>query len=355
MKEYMLYGHGGAYNHGAEASIKCDIDILREISPSCRIILSTHFPEWDRKFSISVDEMIGRNVDAHSAEEMYADTINRITPGMVCLSVGGDNYCYRNWQRYAMIHKTALSKGAKSILWSCSLEESMVDEEMLEVLRTHHLIAARESYTARILESYGLENVVLTADVAFLLKSEYTECPDGKYVVVNLSPLVIRRNPKVLAAYQELLDEILRKTDWKVALLPHVEAPMDNDWDALIQLTGESDRVVRIPTGLSAAQYKHIIANSEACVASRTHATIASWSSGIPTLAIGYSTKAEGIASDLGQGKYVMNIQNVDGPTLINQFFLMWEERKVICDTLAMTVPECMKRVIPQEVLTLLR
>lgn len=32
MRHYLLYAHGGAYNHGSEASVKCDIALLRRIS-----------------------------------------------------------------------------------------------------------------------------------------------------------------------------------------------------------------------------------------------------------------------------------------------------------------------------------
>ena len=28
MKHYLLYAHGGAYNHGSEVSVKCDIALL---------------------------------------------------------------------------------------------------------------------------------------------------------------------------------------------------------------------------------------------------------------------------------------------------------------------------------------
>lgn len=330
MKHYLLYAHGGAYNHGSEASVKCDIALLRKISPDCRITLSSHFPEQDRQFNIDADEIIGRNLNGKTNEEIYADTISRITPETVCLSVGGDCYCYPNWQRYACIHKKAIEKGAKSILWSCSIEPSMIDDEMLEVLRSHTLIAARESVTFNALKKLGLTNVVLTADIAFTLEPVETKILPGKYVVLNLSPLVIRRNPNVLAAYQSLVDEILSKTDYNIALLPHVEVSVDNDFEALSQLhgiDGSEDRIFRIPVGLSAAEYKYIISKSEACVAARTHVTIAAWSSGVPCLAVGYSAKARGIAEDLGQEKWVVDINVINKEILYNAFICLNKEK----------------------------
>lgn len=341
MTHYLLYAHGGAYNHGSEASVKCDIELLRAISPGCRITLSSHFPEQDRQFCIDADEIVGRNLSGGSYEEVYADTISRITPETICLSVGGDVYCYPKWQRYAAVHNAAIKKGAKSILWSCSLEPSMIDEEMTSVLSSHHLIAARESATAAALKKRGFNNVILMADIAFLLKPEKTDLPEGKYVVLNLSPLVIRKNPAVLEAYQQLIDRIISETDLNIALLPHVEVSVDNDREALEQLKGNEGRIFRIPCGLSAAEYKYIISNSELCVAARTHATIAAWSCGVPALAIGYSTKSLGIATDLGQEKYVIDINCVDGELMCNRFFSLYENRKSVSAMLEITAGRC--------------
>ncbi|MBP5605905.1 MAG: polysaccharide pyruvyl transferase family protein [Ruminiclostridium sp.] len=323
MKHYLLYGHGGSYNHGSEASVKCDIGLLRRISPGCRITLSSHFPEQDRQLNIDADEIIGRSTDAETYEEMYAETIARITPETICLSVGGDTYCYPAWQRYAAIHNAAKKIGAKSILWSCSLEPPMIDDEMLGVLRTHDLIAARESITAGALRELGLDNVVQIPDIAFGLTPEETKIPDKKYVSVNLSPLVIRKNPDVLTAYQALVDEILDRTDLDIAFVPHVEVSVDNDKDALDMLRGDESRIFRVPAGLCAARYKYIIGHSEICVASRTHATIAAWSCGVPAIAVGYSTKARGIARDLGQEEWVTDVKELTENTLAGMFAKM--------------------------------
>lgn len=358
MKHYLLYAHGGAYNHGSEASVKCDIALLRRISPGCRITLSSHFPEQDRQFNIDADEIIGRNLNGKTNEEIYADTISRITPETVCLSVGGDCYCYPNWQRYACIHKKAIEKGAKSILWSCSIEPSMIDDEMLEVLRSHTLIAARESVTFNALKKLGLTNVVLTADIAFALEPMETKIPPGKYVVLNLSPLVIRRNPNVLAAYQSLVDDILSKTDYNIALLPHVEVSVDNDFEALSQLhgiDGSEDRIFRIPVGLSAAEYKYIISKSEACVAARTHVTIAAWSSGVPCLAVGYSAKARGIAEDLGQGEWVIDVNCIDRERLCERFWRISFDRIRVQRLLAKKTEDCISKTAVSEILNILK
>lgn len=351
MKHYLLYAHGGSYNHGAEASVKCDIALLRKLSPDCRITLSSHFPEQDRQFHIPADEIIGRNLVGRTNEEIYKETIERILPETVCLSVGGDCYCYPNWQRYAAIHHAAVERGAKSILWSCSLEPGMIDAEMLSVLRTHTMICARESVTFRALKERGLNNVILTADIAFALEPKQTNIPNGAYAALNLSPLVMRRNSGVLAAYQQLVDEILKKTDLGIVLVPHVEVSVDNDFEALSQLHGDEGRIFRVSTGLSAAEYKYLISKSEACVAARTHAAIAAWSSLVPTIAVGYSAKAKGICADLGQEEWLLDINQMDGDRLCERFFTLLEKRERIKTVLKEKVCECRERAVREEVL----
>jgi polysaccharide pyruvyl transferase WcaK-like protein len=328
MKHFLLYGHGGSYNHGSEAAVRCTIKLLRDNSPGCFITLSSHFPEQDKQFGVEADEIVGRDLNGATNEEIYAETICRITPETTCLSVGGDNYCYPNWQRYAAVHYAALERGAKSVLWSCSIEPSMIDDEMLAALRSHHLITVREDISYQALRERGLDNIKRVSDIAFSLEPKETKLPPQPYVALNLSPLVLRRSPKVLLAYQQLVDEIIEKTNWYIALVPHVEMPMDNDCEALDKLDGPTERVFHVPAGKTAAEYKYIIAHAQILVASRTHATIAAWSSGVPAIAVGYSAKAHGIAADVGQEQWVLEAATLDGEALCGAYWRLMKSSK---------------------------
>lgn len=335
MKHYLLYGHGGAYNHGSEAAVRCTVKLLRERSPGCRVTLSSHFPEQDRQLALDADEIVGRNTAGKTNAEIYAAAVSRITPETVCLSVGGDNYCYPNWQRYAAVHYAALERGARSVLWSCSIEPSMLDGEMLAALRTHHLITVREDVSFAALRERGLDNIVRVSDIAFALEPEEAELPPRPYAALNLSPLVLRRNPALLDEYQRLADEILDRTDWNITLVPHVEMPMDNDCEALAKLRGPAERVFPIRPGLSAAKYKYIIAHAELLAASRTHATIAAWSSGVPAIAVGYSAKARGVAADVGQENWVLDAETLSGDALSAMFWRLYHRKEAERSVLA--------------------
>lgn len=56
----------------------------------------------------------------------------------------------------------------------------------------------------------------------------------------------------------------------------------------------------------------------------RTHSTIAAYSSGVPTLVMGYSVKARGIARDLfgTEEGYVLPVQSLADPEEIARAFL---------------------------------
>lgn len=308
-KRYLLYGHGGAYNHGAEAITRCTIHLLRQLSPACQIALSTHFPEQDQEFGLLPDTFITRNVHGTTNDEVYRATLDAITSETIAIHVGGDNYCYQNWQRYALISDAVKARGGTSILWGCSVTPETLDADRLRALQAHDLILAREGLTFQALTAYGLKNVRKVCDIAFTLPAEPANFSAKRpYIVLNLSPLVCRENAAVLPAMQSLLRMILQTTDLDVVLLPHVTMPTDNDLEALRAMHSmSSHRVIQLPGNWRAAQYKDVIRQADFCIAARTHACIAAYSSCVPCLAIGYSTKAHGIAHDLDMSDYVVD------------------------------------------------
>ena len=92
----------------------------------------------------------------------------------------------------------------------------------------------------------------------------------------------------------------------------------NDDRDAMQPLFDEfkgSGRICMISDG-TCEQLKGYIARCQLFVGARTHATIAAYSSGVPTLVVGYSTKAKGIARDLfgTDEQYVLPVQSLETP-----------------------------------------
>ncbi|TCO76452.1 polysaccharide pyruvyl transferase family protein [Marinisporobacter balticus] len=332
MNKYLLYGHGGSYNHGAEAITKETIKWIKAFDSNAYIILSTHFKKQDCLFGMPVNQYCEPDYEllvydkktkgkGINDKKIYADTLKVIDKDTICVSVGGDNYCYDNWHRWKIIHEYAIECGAKSILWGCSIDPSLLNDEMIEVLSSHHLITVRESLTYGLLKENGLTNLVLCPDIAFMLQPKEIKLnkliKSGDTVAINVSPLVMRREEQSGIVVENIIytiEYIIENTSMNIALIPHVVMPTDNDFEVLnriYKMVHRPDRVTIISDGLEAAEYKYIFSNCRFSICSRTHASIASYSSLIPTLAIGYSIKARGIAKDLGLSEYVLPIENI--------------------------------------------
>lgn len=102
-----------------------------------------------------------------------------------------------------------------------------------------------------------------------------------------------------------------------VALIPHVVWSHNDDRQPLKYLYDkyvDSGRVVMVED-CGAEVLKGYIARCRFMVAARTHASIAAYSTGVPTLVVGYSVKAKGIAKDLfgSYEHYVCPVQSLSG------------------------------------------
>lgn len=349
MKKILLYGYGGACNHGAEAILRSSAPLFRKAGVP--ILLSTHFPEQDREFGLDglVDRLIPADLSLvpeeraagtfeakeRIAARIYRDALAEIDSGTICVSVGGDNYCYPNWHRQSVFSRIAKERGGKNILWGCSIQPEMIDGRMEGILRAHDWIFARESLTAGALRDHGIARVTQRPDPAFFLPPEPVPLPEGFQgcaAAVNLSPLMLRRSGRLLSDFAEAARLLLKKAD-TLLLLPHVTMPADDDREALEKLVQrlspeERSRICRVPENANAAQRKYLISRCELLVCCRTHASIAGYSTGVPTLVMGYSVKSRGIGLDLGMERWVIPVE--DSEKLPERAAELWECRRQI-------------------------
>jgi len=346
MKKLLLYGHGGAYNHGAEAILRSSLPIFRKAG--IPILLSTHFPEQDKEFGLDklVDYLIPADLSLVSEEKaavgfedreriaarIYRNALAEVDSETVCIGVGGDNYCYPNWHRQSVFHRAAKRHGGRSVLWGCSIQPEMIDERMESVLREHDCIYARESLTAKALLERGISQVTQLPDPAFLLPVEPMKLPEGlcgRIAAINISPLMLRRSARLLNDFVQAAHFLLEKVD-TLLLLSHVTMPVDDDQEALDALAmrlsrEEQAHVCRVSSELNAAQQKYLISCCDILVCCRTHASIAGYSSGVPTMVVGYSIKSQGIGMDMGMERWVLPIE--DSRKLLPTVSKLWREK----------------------------
>lgn len=344
MQRIFMYAHGGSGNHGCEAIVRSTAKILSGHD----LTLISSCPEEDRSYGVdSVCSIIRdrsaslnkRSLDflrAYAALKLrgdyvpmdalwYKDAFSNIGQGDIALSIGGDNYCYADVSKYIMFHDALKKRGAKTVLWGCSVEpEVAARPEVARDLARYDLITARESITYEALRQIN-PNTVLVADPAFCLDAVPTSLPEGfvpgNTVGLNLSPMAMALESVpglALENYRNLISYIIEHTDMQIALIPHVIWSIGDDRIPLGQLYAAFAHTGRVALveDCGCRELKYLISQCRFFIGARTHATIAAYSTGVPTLVLGYSVKSRGIARDLfgTEEGYVLPVQALTHP-----------------------------------------
>lgn len=343
-KQFFLYGHNGSGNHGCEAIVRSTAKILREEFVDANITLASGNIKEDKKYGLNevvnlVNEKnnVGKftipYINAYlnlkilknplkSEQLMYRETFYNIDKDTIALSIGGDNYCYPGYERFTMLHNMLRKKGVRTVLWGCSVEPSKMNEYMKNDLLNYDLIVARETLTYNALKEIGV-NVKLCPDPAFQLNKVEQELPknfiENNTVGINISPMVLNNETEkgmTMKNYISLIEYIINNTNMNIALVPHVIWEDNNDdrvpSKELYEKFKDTNRIILIEDN-NCEVLKGYISKCRFFIGARTHSTIAAYSTCVPTLVVGYSIKAKGIAKDIfgTYEKYVVPVQDM--------------------------------------------
>lgn len=359
MMKIILYPHAGSANHGCEALVRSTCQLLK----GNEIQLLARYPEQDKVYGIDqicklkkeietfsyksfsflkayIEYHFFQNIDAFETLT-YRNLVSDLPD--VALSFGGDNYCYSKPVYIYIMNRLLRKRGVRTILWGCSIEPSLIDEEMLTDLRGYDKIITRESLTYQALLDRGMSNVICIPDPAFILKRKDLPLPSGfienNTVGINVSPMIMsyEKNKGItFKNYRNLVQHIIDNTQMNVALIPHVVWKDNDDRQPLRLLYNEFKGTGRIAMieDCTAEELKGYIARCRFMIVARTHASIAAYSQKVPTLVVGYSVKALGIAQDLfGTSKnYVLPVQSLEKEfELLNHFnFMLQHEQDIL-------------------------
>ena len=364
----VLYAHAGSGNHGCEALANTICKLVQK--PVC---LVTNSVEEDEAYSLKgiceivPEKNIRKNKLIHilyygwrlltkDKESFQRYRFSNVLGKNSCewnISIGGDNYCYDIMIRDLILANNMFHKnGAKTILLGCSIEPELLKQESIVAdMKQYDAVFARESITYGALKEAGIEHIYFYPDSAFGLGTKKLPLPEGfsekNTVGINISPMIVDNETRqgiTMKNYRGLIQYILDYTDMSVALIPHVVWERNDDRktiDELYQYFKEEKRVVEIEDH-SCEELKGYIARCRYFIGARTHATIAAYSSKIPTLVVGYSVKAKGIAKDLfgTYENYVLPVQHLeqDGQ-LIAAFQWMCDHEEELRDELERVIP----------------
>lgn len=368
-----LYYHCGSANHGCEAIVRSTAKMLNSqltlwsIAPNADIAYGVNGivnvvedtkrpPTGMRLFEFKVHHKLTGSDYLYTKFE-HEDFFSSIRPGDICFSIGGDNYCYGGKEYLGYYNRLIHEKGGKTVLWGCSFEPSEMDAATAKDIARYDLITARESISYEALKAVN-PNTVLVADPAFALDSVELPLPESwqpeNTIGINVSPLVMQCEKSdgiAYEAYRSLIAHILITTDMTVALIPHVVVETNDDRIPLRNLYEEfssTGRVLLIEDH-NCCELKGYISRCRMFIGARTHATIAAYSTCVPTLVLGYSVKSKGIARDIfgTEEHYVLPVQEMRNPDeLANGFDWLSANEMTVRDHLIKTMPEYKARAL---------
>jgi polysaccharide pyruvyl transferase WcaK-like protein len=388
---FLLVGNGPYDNKGCEAIVRGTTKILRDHFNDPRFICLSHFlseeqyqeqriRETDKSIVHLASCMFNKNVmiqnywkpetwyrgfqyffDRNSF--YYRDMLPYIDEASAVISVGGDNYSldYGIPTRFTSLDDLVLAHKKPIAIWGASVGpfNAIPDYEryMSDHLKKITMIFARESATVGYLKSIGVsENVHPVADPAFLMDpvkpKEEIPIEEGS-IGLNLSPLMAKYVTggdveQWTALTAAIIDEVARGTERQVYLIPHVTNPDSNDYifmkSALSRIPGNNENITLISSQYTAAETKWIIDRMALFAGARTHATIASLSSCVPTLSFAYSVKAQGINRDVfGHTDYCLDPKDLDSKRITARIKSMLNQDAAIRTILHQRIPNIQK------------
>lgn len=370
----VLYPHGGSGNHGCEA-------IIRSSKRLVEAELSLYSNDIEQDKSYGLDGLCS----LHEAEQLIShgsleywkaallhrvfcspDAFDQLVFRHIVddakrsdyfLSIGGDNYCYGANKFIYLVNRMIDGAGVKRILWGASVEPDSLCGQLLDDMKGFYKIWTRESLTYEALVAKGLKQTILLPDPAFALEKKSLPLPEGfvegNTVGINVSPLIIGCETSegvTLNNYIRLIEYIISNTDMNVALIPHVVWSHNDDRKPLGHLYNmfkDSGRVCMIEDH-NCEELKGYISRCRFMVTARTHASIAAYSTCVPTLVVGYSVKARGIAKDLfgTDENYVMPVQSLkDEKDLLEAFKWLQNNEASVRNHLNAFIPEYTARL----------
>lgn len=350
-----LIGNSSNTNRGCEAIARGTLAVFKEVSNEPVEMTSSVIVHTDTAERVVKDRiielgepiqiplrlgqkhsLIARSLAKISRRRLrtkLSDLGNHLSTASSVLSVGGDNYTLDYGRPYTFIDidQEVRRIGHPFAIWGASIGPFSSDQEFeLEILshfRSLDRLYVRESISYNYLTEAGLTNVVQMADPAIFMAPEVPSNPGFDVTAfrgaigLNLSPFQARqiagKKTPLWATSQteleglaefgaQLVGRLLSETERPILLVPHVMAKeaWNNDRALLSEVAkrlkpAQAERVALLPSSYNSPQLKWAMSNCSVFAGSRTHSTLGAISSGVPTLAFGYSRKATGLMHDI--------------------------------------------------------
>lgn len=385
----VITGVTGLRNRGVEALVSTTVEQLSHRQPNLIINILTETPDYDR---VRLQQDNVNLLSMHSnyngwmqklrgkSSKFYkplAPEYPQLGEASVVIASGGDLFSSDYGALLSQLRplELALHAGVPVVFLAQSIGPFKTDEEAeawLRVARHSSLITVREQLSYNyVTKDLGLsaDLVKHTADSAFLLEppppavvanllKSYGVTQDRPVVAIAPSQLISRYaggdRDRHLQAWRQVVSLILNELDAQVLIIPHVHdiRPSNDDRILATNLHKSFDfdpRIHYVGAENSASEFKGLIGSCDMIIAERMHASIAGLSSGICTVVVGYSVKAEGIMVDLfgteavNKGLLISIQQFLDAGTSCAMIHTAWSQRNQVSSQLKEVLPRVKK------------
>jgi polysaccharide pyruvyl transferase WcaK-like protein len=219
------------------------------------------------------------------------------------------------------------------------------------------LIYIRELRTAELLLRLGVkpELLFLAPDLAFCLPAAPTAVVSGMLEAGGISPERIPRpwvglslssltkaisrggdGNSYFAAMGRLVRHVRERLNASVFLVPHeINPPQLGEDDVaaaekFVEMMGRPGWLHAVAGDCGPCELKGLIASFDAFVGGRMHAAIAALSSGVPTMAVSWSHKYEGLMEQIGMPEFSWSVSDKAGRDPADIFDALWRRRAAV-------------------------
>lgn len=388
----IITGITGLRNRGVEALVIPTIEQLLQRQPNLAIDVLTLTPDYDAmRLEIFGSKPIKdhlRNANSTRLRKLrsnlsqfykplsidYQSNVEDISKASIVIASGGDVFSsdYGGLNRHLLPLKLALDAGVPVVFLAQSIGPFKTKDEAdawVEVAQRSKLITVREKLSYNyVTKDLGLDPSLVkhTADPAFLLNP-----PSREIIAKILSNYGIDQNkPKIAIApsqgicryaaqdydkhinvWSQVVQLMIKEFKAQVLIIPHVQEIDANNDDRifatqLLKALNYNPDVRLAGADHTASEFKGLIGACDMIVAERMHPAIAGLSSGICTMPVGYSVKAEGIMNDLfgsealHNGLLISIQQFLNADVACEAIIQCWNKRHEVANQLNQVLPK---------------
>ena len=200
-------------------------------------------------------------------------------------------------------------------------------------------IFAREPESERQMrEEAGVKKKIFIApDLGNLMPYEKGTTEANKPIGIAVSHKIIRHwNSKepYISCIVKLARHIHQNYEGQIVLIPNEYTYLTpyNDINVATDIYNQAGcpdyMSILDAKNISSLELKNIISNCETLISSRYHSCVASLSSGVPTIVLGWHHKYNGLLELYGQSKWLLTSIDCTAERLISMFDELWKVRK---------------------------